>query len=444
MSRHVALLLNNPFTGDSRSWKLATSLVGAGWRVTVVARARPDLAAREDRDGFTVIRVAQPRPLSWLPAPSLPVGSMEAARPGGPGLRARVVDTVGRAAQAARYLLLTRRWAADIAAAVPAADIWQSEGLVTLPVALRLRAMLGGRVVYDSRDVHVESARFARLPGPWRRLLARGERRWSRSADAVITVNRPFAAALERMLGLRATIVMNGPVAWQRPDPPERRFHARFGLAPSTRVVLHLGALQPHRGIEELVEAIGLVDDAALVIVGDGGRRPAIEALAAAMAHRDRIHFLPAVAPEEILPLTASADVAAITIQPSTLNHRLNTPTKLFDAIGAGTPVVASDLPGMAEIVRATGCGTLCDPGSPADIARAIREVLDAPAEVRAALRAACLRAARGPLAWDRQVERLLAVYAGLEPGRRGPSVRPASRARRGRSRARGPSGDTG
>jgi glycosyltransferase involved in cell wall biosynthesis len=409
--RHVVLLLNNPFTSDSRSWKIATSVAAAGHRVTVVARAADGLPNRELRDAFTVLRVAQPRPLGWLPSPPLPPGA------GGPRRRSprdRVRDTLGRAVQVVRYLLLTRQWAARIRAAVPEADVWQSEGLVTLPVALRLRGQRGGRVVYDSRDVHVESARFARLPGPWRRLLARGERRWARAADAVVTVSRPYAEVLERMLGVTPVIVMNGPVAWDPPDPPEHRFHERFGLPATIRVVLHLGAIQPHRGIEELVDAIGLVENAVLVVLGDGGHKAAIEARAARAPHANRIHFLPAAPPEELLPLNASADVHAIPVQASTLNHRLNTPTKLFDAMGAGTPVVVSDLPGMAEIVRGAGFGVLCDPTSPADIARAISEVIDAPLKRRRALREAARAAARGEYSWDRQVARLVELYERL------------------------------
>ena len=76
-------------------------------------------------------------------------------------------------------------------------------------------------------------------------------------------------------------------------------------------------------------------------------------------------------------------------IQPSTLNHRLTTPNKLFEAMAAGVPVVASDLPGMATIVRATGCGLLCDPADPASIATALRAILDAPDEERTGVRPA-------------------------------------------------------
>jgi glycosyltransferase involved in cell wall biosynthesis len=408
-TRHVALLLNNPFTADSRSWKLARSLAETGSRVTVVARAAPGLPGRDEQDGVRVVRVAQPRPLSWLPTPGLPSKTPRH------GVRARLRDTVGRAVQAVRYLLLARSWANRIATVIEGADIWQSEGLVTLPVALRLRDKLGGRVVYDSRDLHVESARFARLPGPWRRLLARGERRWARSADAVVTVSRPYADVLEPMLGRAATIVMNGPVAWDRPDPPARILHQRLGLEPSTRVVLYLGAVAANRGIEQAIGAIALVERAALVVIGDGPVKADCEELGRSSAAADRIHFLSAAPPADILPLTASADVSIMPVIATTLNHRLNTPTKLFDAMGAGTPVVASDLPGMAPIVRETGCGVLCDPASPDDIARAIREVIDAPADRREAFTRACLAAARGPYAWERQVEGLLELYDRIE-----------------------------
>jgi sucrose-phosphate synthase len=85
--------------------------------------------------------------------------------------------------------------------------------------------------------------------------------------------------------------------------------------------------------------------------------------------------------------------------------------------MGAGVPVVASDLPGMTEIVRETGIGVLVDPSSSASVAAGIREILHAPPERREAWRAACLAAARGPYAWRRGMDRLLAVYATFRDG---------------------------
>ena len=415
--RRIVLLLNNSFVADSRSWKLATGLARAGWAVTVVARTAEELPAGEEREGFVVLRIERPRPLGWLPSPALPAPADAGGGPSRSGSRTvaarkRLRDTIGRAVQGARFLALARGWADAIADALPdGADIWQAEGLVALPVALRLRDRLGGRVVYDSRDIGPESGRFARLPGPWRALLGRRERAWARAADGLVTVNAPYAEHLERTLGRAATIVHNGPVPFMPPDPPEHRFHERLGLAPGTRVVLAVGAIVAHRGIEQAARAMADVPSADLVVVGDGEVRARIEAEAADLPHAHRVHFLDALPPEELLPWTASADVAVMPIQPSTLNHRLTTPTRLFDAMGAGVPVVASDLPGMAAIVRETGIGVLVDPASATDIARGLREVLDAPPERRAAWRQACLAAAHGPYAWERQLQRLLALY---------------------------------
>ena len=101
-------------------------------------------------------------------------------------------------------------------------------------------------------------------------------------------------------------------------------------------------------------------------------------------------------------------------IQPTTLNHRLTTPNKLFEAMAAGVPVVASDLPGMADIVRETGCGLLVDPTDPAAIAAALSAILDAPADERAAYGERGLAAAHETYNWESQMALLLAEYSRL------------------------------
>ena len=116
---------------------------------------------------------------------------------------------------------------------------------------------------------------------------------------------------------------------------------------------------------------------------------------------------------------TASADVLVMAIQPTTLNHRYTTPQKLFESLAAGVPVVASDLPGMAPIVRATGAGVLCDPTSPASIAEAITTIVTAPAAERLALRERALRAAHERYNWEAQVGHAVLALPRAAPDRR-------------------------
>ncbi len=421
--RSVALLPNNPFLTDSRVWKIAGTLGRAGYEVTVVARSQDGLPPRQEEDGFRVVRVRQPRPFPWLPTPGLPPGEEHGAdaappgrRAGGPVARGRSLAhaTIGRGVQALRYLRLTQAWATEVVRAVPWADVWQAEGLVTLPLAAELRRQRGGLAIYDSRDLDAQAGRFARLPGPWRGLLERRETALARSMDALTCASEPYARVLGALWGRMPTVVWNGPPEFDPPDPPERRWHERLGLDPALRVVLFLGLTMPGRGISELCRAMGEVPGAVLVVAGFGTDYARYQAEAAALPHADRIFFPGGVAPAEILPLIASADISAMPVQGDTLNHRLNTPTKLFDAMGAGVPVVASDLPGMGPIVRETGCGELCDPDSPTDIARAIRVILEAPPGRRAGYREAALAAARGAYSWERQARSLLGVYEEL------------------------------
>ena len=417
----VAILINNTYVADARAWKTAVSLGKAGYHVTVIARWGPGLATTEKLDHHTVTRIRQPQPLSWLPAPGLPeTGDDPVGRTG--GLRRRIRDTVGRAIQAVRYLRMSRAWAKVIAEQVDGFDVWQAESVITLSLAVSLRKHFGGVVVYDANDIDSEAGRMARLPGPWKQLLRRHERRLARAADAVVTVSDPYALILERVLGRPVDAVVRNaaPVDDRDAEPtPEEvvrsdRFIDQFDLAADQRVVLYIGQVMRGRGLRQLFEAISLIDDAHLVVAGFGPDYERYRTIAAALPHSGLIHFAGSVPPAEIPDWTRGADLAAMPVQPDTLNHRFNTPTKLYDAMGVGVPVVASKLPGISPIVNETGCGVLCDPTDPVDVARAIRDIIDASEDERVALRMRCLAAARSKYSWQHQADELLRVYDDL------------------------------
>jgi glycosyltransferase involved in cell wall biosynthesis len=400
---------------------MARSLAARGHSVTIVARRGPGLPDEEAIDGARVLRLPEPR-VGRMGAPRLPGGTANGvgSDPASRGIADRawrravaaVRETVGRVMQGLRYLRLTRAAASQIARVVEPPDIWQAEGLIQLPIALRLRDRLGGAVVYDIRDLEVRSARFARLPAFWQRRLIDRERTWARAADAIVTANEPYAAVIEAEIGRKPEVVWNGPI---EADPsPSRVAREVLGIPDEHAIALTLGKLAPNRGLPELCQAVGLVPGVALVLVGDGPLRDEICALAAGLPWSDRIHFHPAVAPDQIPAWTRSADVVVMPIQGATENHRLTTPTRLFDALGAGVPVVASNLPGMAAIVAETGCGVLCDPSDPGSIGVALRDVLEASPEQRAAFSAGALAAASGRFGWTRQVDTLEGVYRAI------------------------------
>jgi glycosyltransferase involved in cell wall biosynthesis len=287
--------------------------------------------------------------------------------------------------------------------------------LMGIPVALTLGKRDGVPVVYDARDIHVDARNMARMGRPARWLLGRGERKWAEAANQVITVNDSYADVLaSRWSVRRPLVVMNCSYRFSPPVPRERRFHEAFDLPASQRVVLYHGGLFPWRGIEQLIEAIRDVPDATLVLMGYGILEPTLRAWEADPALAGRVRVMGPVPPAELHAWVACADVVGMPIQGDTLNHRLTTPNKLFEAMAAGVPAVVSDLPGMSAVVRDAGSGVLVDPTDVRAIAAAIRQILDLSEAEWAAWSQRCLAAAHDRYNWETQVERLLDAYTAL------------------------------
>ena len=443
--QRAVLVLPSTAEFDSRTYRIASALATRGHTVTVLARWRAGLPLEERHAAGYTIRRVPVEAIDGLPFPRAvravrdALRRIDARRRGDVSPRATTAagpggadDAGGEGGPAARRSGLLRRFGAGVIRRLaiqltvraqakasrrvcPPADLIHGMAYMGVPIALGLGRRQSIPVVYDARDIYLDAGNLARLSGPMRWLVGRAERGWARRANRVITVNRPYADVMADRWGVDfPLIVMNCSYRYVPPAPRERRFHDALGLDPTTRVVVYQGGFSRDRGIEQLIAAIPDVPDATLVLLGYGSLQAELDRIAADPARGGRIRVLAAVPPTDLLAWIASADVVAMPIQPTTLNHRLTTPNKLFEALAAGVPVVASDLPGMAPIVKETGCGRLVDPTEPGAIAAALREVLATPPDEMAEWRARCSAAARETYNWERQMEGLLAEYGRL------------------------------
>lgn len=322
------------------------------------------------------------------------------------------------------YIMSWRRsvypWADAASRVLPDADVHHGHDLDGLAAAVVAADRTGALVVYDSHEVYPESGRHARQ-GVFARFWLRSlERRLARRAVALVTVNTSIERILRSNLGFaRSVVVHNAPPRWTPPVPAPDLLREQLALPAGTPIALYHGTFSAHRGLEQLAEAIlepGL-EHIHAVFLGYGSQRAMLDELAADPRFGGRLHVVDAVPPAELLPWVASADVAVMPIQPSTLNHRLSTPNKLFEALAAGVPVVVSDFAEMREIVLGNPDGPLgavCRPADVSDVARAIREVLQEPAGEADAKRARCLRAAHERWNWETESGRLVGLYEEL------------------------------
>ncbi len=416
---------------DARTFRMAKSAVAAGWDVTVYARWHRGLAPVEERDGYRLVRA--PRDWRYIvpglrrlarrryrTAMARKPSAWKAAAAADPetSLRSTLFSPLQRWhwwPRIREFPLRPMGWAVALDDVVEPADVWHGMWAGSLPALARMRRRHGGRTIYDSRDVFMQSRQYARLGRPGRTLLEWVERRWAREADRVLTVNEAYAELLEKRLRVRRpAVVMNCREIWTPPSPRPDLIREALGLPAQTSVVLYQGILTMERGIEESMEAILQVPSAVLVLMGFGMLEESLTEQVSRPPYHGRVLLLPPVPPEDLLIWSASADVLVMAIQPTTLNHRYTTPQKLFESMAAGVPVVASDLPGMAPIVRATGAGVVCDPTSSASIAAAITSIVTAPPEERQAMRERALAAAHDRYNWEAQLDTLFGVYREL------------------------------
>jgi glycosyltransferase involved in cell wall biosynthesis len=138
------------------------------------------------------------------------------------------------------------------------------------------------------------------------------------------------------------------------------------GEGPGGRYAFYLGRLSPEKGVSTLLGAwLDYDPGLPLVICGNG---PMARAVEQATASCERIKWYPNQSDEEVLRRMGEACVFVL---PST-NYE-GFPKTIVEAYAKGTPVVASRLGAMAELVRQGISGSCFTPGDAADLALTIR-----------------------------------------------------------------------
>lgn len=197
--------------------------------------------------------------------------------------------------------------------------------------------------------------------------------------DAFIAVAEPHARYLARHEGCPARkvrVVPNG-VDTERFHPrwPNAALGEELGLPEGAPVAAIVAALRPEKHHELFLRAAALVrtrvPEARFLVVGDGPRRPDLDALARELPLEGAVHFL-GTRPDvpEILSL---ADVVVLT------SHMEANPVSLLEAMASEKPVVATRVGSVAETVLDGQTGYLTTPGDPEEIALKLIELFGNP-----------------------------------------------------------------
>ncbi len=225
-------------------------------------------------------------------------------------------------------------------------------------------------------DLEIPTPFGSMVTGLYRRTM---EAYAMQQAAGVIATTHTYAATSRSLWKLDAKVIPNA-VDTKRFSPhiSGSAIRQRHDIGEGEPLVLFVGRLVRHKGIEYLLQALGEVD-ARLLVVGGGDYASRLSGLASSLGLEGKAIFVGRVSESEKPEYFAACDLLVL---PSV--SRLEAfGIAALEAMASGKAVVVSDVPGVREVITNGVEGLLAEPMNPEDITAKIQQLLENPEERR-------------------------------------------------------------
>tara|TARA_R110002072_G_scaffold10217_13_gene47850 strand:- start:410 stop:1528 length:1119 start_codon:yes stop_codon:yes gene_type:complete len=251
-------------------------------------------------------------------------------------------------------------------------DIYFSNDLDTLLPNFLIAKLKSKKLIYDSHEY------FLGVPEIQNRALVKKvwtlvEKLCLPHIDGFITVNKSIGQLYFNDYNLQACIIRN--IGDSRiPLTPKTR--KDLNLPEGKFILINQGAgINIDRGMEEALEALRILDNCLLLLVGKGDVIPKIKNLVEQYSLQEKVIFIEPKPYLEMLQYTLNADCGLSLDKNSNINYQYSLPNKLFDYIKSGIPIICSDIVEVSGIVKAYDIGELCSDHRPETIANAVLSI---------------------------------------------------------------------
>lgn len=265
------------------------------------------------------------------------------------------------------------------------------------------------RLVYDSHEYFTEVPELIGRPKVQK--IWEGIEGWIfPKLQAVYTVNESIAKLYRDKYKKDVAVVRNISPSWK---PTSILSKGDLGIPENKFIIILQGAgINVDRGAEEAVEAMKLIENACLIIVGDGDIIPSLKQTVINYDLSDKVLFFGKRPYSEMMNFTYLSDVGLTLDKPTNMNYQYSLPNKVFDYIHAGTPIISTDLVEISTIIHKHSVGLIIDKLSPENLAEKIVFLQQNPAVLQE-LKSNC-KAASLVENWEHESKILEQIYPAI------------------------------
>lgn len=227
-------------------------------------------------------------------------------------------------------------------------------------------------LVYDSHEYFTE---VPELKGRKAKKIWEGIEAWILpNIETCYTVNESISNLYFSKYGKKMSVVRNISPLWRQTNLLSKE---ELGLPIDKKIIIIQGAgINVDRGAEEAVEAMKFVQNAVLIIVGDGDVVPQLKTVVQLQNMEDKVLFFPKQEYLRMMNYTFHSDIGLTLDKATNINYQFSLPNKVFDYIHTGTPIIATNLVEVARIVNDYKVGHILTTFDALSLSKAINDLL--------------------------------------------------------------------
>jgi len=244
-----------------------------------------------------------------------------------------------------------------------------------IPVA-NIKKQHKAKIVYDSRELYTKLAALKNKP-IIQKIWNIYEKKYIPYIDYTLVTAKIDKDYLIKLYGsIKIKIVKNLP-STHFLNPQSINLKKILCIEENKNILIYQGKFHKGRGIKFIIQCIAKINDAVLVLIGDGPKKNIYIETAKHYQVEDKIFFVDAVPYEELAKFSSSGYIGLSMIQPISKSYEHALPNKLFEYAVTGIPVICSNLKAMKEMVDEYKTGIAIEHNNQESFIEAYKKIIE-------------------------------------------------------------------